>query len=265
MIEFINDAAKFTIIDAHAHIGNYCACYLKPTDLAEGIELAVKLGISRMCVSHLTCITSDFEKGNEELVSALNEYPDHLLGYVYYNPNEPVRSIAQLEKYIHLKNIIGVKIHPRESDCSLDRNVYNPLWEIAEKLKFPILCHTWDTETQNRPVLFESVLSRHPELTILLGHAGGTFTGYEDGYSLVRKYPYVYMDVNGSIYSGKWIEDVVNEVRSDRILFSTDQVFNDPRVMLGRILLADISANIKELLLSKNMLEILKRAGKGIV
>jgi len=65
------------------------------------------------------------------------------------------------------------------------------------------------------------------------------------------------MDLNGSLYSMKWIEQVIAETDVNRLIFSTDQAFNDPRVALGRIVLSGLPDEIKKKILAGNFKSLL--------
>jgi predicted TIM-barrel fold metal-dependent hydrolase len=73
-----------------------------------------------------------------------------------------------------------------------------------------------------------------------------------DSMDLACKYENVYCDINGSLYSQIWIEELVNKAPVEKFVFSTDQVFNDPRIIVGRVLLSELTDREKELILYKN-------------
>ena len=45
---------------------------------------------------------------------------------------------------------------------------------------------------------------------------------------------------------------MVKEAPIERFVFGTDQTFNDPRIMVGRVLCSDLDDGVKRLILSEN-------------
>ena len=247
------------IIDAHTHFGKTSSNFLKRYSVDKCVETSIKLGIRKLCASSMISLGSDLSKGNRMLFDITEKYPDNVFGYVVYNPRQSAASIVEIDKYISHKNFIGVKMHPGQHNYSISGENYNPLWDYAAEKGFPILCHTWETDVVNYPALFTRVLDKCPQLKILLGHSGGTYEGYASCYRLMKEFPNVYMDLNGFLYSMRWIEQVVEETDENRLLFSTDQVWNEPRVTLGKIVLSEITEEQKHKILCGNFLTMLGR------
>ena len=67
------------------------------------------------------------------------------------------------------------------------------------------------------------------------------------------------MDLNGSLYSQIWLEELVKLAPMERFIFSTDQTFNDPRILLGRVLLSDLTDAQKQMLLCDNFERVIGR------
>ena len=84
-----------------------------------------------------------------------------------------------------------------------------------------------------------------------------------DSIGLANQYKNVYLDINGSLYSQIWLEELVSLASIEKFIFSTDQVFNDPRIILGRVLLSDIKDTDKKAILCRNFEEVLGRTLLG--
>ena len=160
-------------------------------------------------------------------------------------------------KYQKYSAFIGIKIHPRENYTYLSDDSYRPLWEYADKNKLIVTCHTWESEPMNNPLLFFDICDKYPEMKVILAHGGGTYAGYEICYRLINEFPNTYIDLNGFIYSCQWIEQVAERLKGvGRIVFGTDQFFNDPRTSLGRIVLSTLSDYEKRCILYYNFASI---------
>ena len=51
----------------------------------------------------------------------------------------------------------------------------------------------------------------------------------------------------------------MQEAPLERFVFGTDQTFNDPRIMVGRVLLSDLDDAVKRMLLCENFERIIGR------
>jgi predicted TIM-barrel fold metal-dependent hydrolase len=255
----IPDSLK--IFDAHAHIGEgeYSSTYLYTLPVHETIRLSRKIGIQKMAVSSLKAIGGDVQAGNKRLIELCEAYPSDLYAYVYYSPKFPEECLKFIDNYKSHPGFIGVKIHPREDNTFVTDKLYYKLYEFSVKNNLVILCHTWETEPVNDPALFENVLQDFPTLRLLIGHMGGTYRGCMSSIALANKYPNVYLDINGSLYSEIWIEKLIRTAPVNKFVFSTDQVFNDPRIIVGRVLLSNIDEEVKQRILCSNFEELTGR------
>lgn len=249
------------IIDAHAHIGEgeYSNAFVYALPIKEALHLSKKIGISKMAASSLKAIGGDLRAGNDRLLELCNLYPEDLLAYIYFNPKFADESLEYIEKNRNNPHFIGVKMHPREDNVNACDARYYKLYEYAAKNDILILSHTWETEPMNNPILFNAVLEKYPFMKLLIGHMGGTYSGCMSSIALANKYPNVYLDLNGSIYSEIWIEELIRLASADKFIFSTDQTFNDPRITLGRVLLCDLDDEIKRNILCFNFENLIGR------
>jgi predicted TIM-barrel fold metal-dependent hydrolase len=179
-------------------------------------------------------------------------YPKELFAYLYYEPRIGEELLAQIDAYRTNPSFIGVKIHPREAKESIETGRYDALYDYCVAHDILILCHTWETEPENNPACFAPVLKRFPKLKLLIGHMGGTYRGCMDSIELAKEYENVYLDINGSLYSQIWIEVLAKLSPKRKLIFSTDQAFNDPRIIVGRVLLSDLDDALKREILCEN-------------
>lgn len=242
------------IFDAHAHVGEgeYNAAYLYTLPVAETLRLSEKIGINAMAASSFKSLVGKGAEGNARLIEFCAEYPGELFAYLYYEPRIGEALLSQINAYHTHPSFVGVKIHPREAKVSIETEGYDPLYEYCERNGILILCHTWETEKENNPASFAPVLRRFPKLKLLLGHMGGTYRGCMDSIALAKQYENVYLDINGSLYSQIWIEELAKFSPQEKLVFSTDQAFNDPRIIVGRVLLSDLDDALKRRILCSN-------------
>lgn len=253
--------ADLKILDAHAHIGEgeYSNAFVYALPIEAALHLSKKIGITKMAASSLKAIGGDLLAGNDRLLDLCGKYPEDLLAYIYFNPHYADECLAYIEAHKNNPSFIGVKMHPREDNVNACDERYYKLYKYASSNNILILSHTWETEPMNNPLLFFEVLKKYPGLKLLIGHMGGTYQGCMSSIELANKYPNVYLDLNGSIYSGIWIEELIKYAPINKYIFSTDQTFNDPRITLGRVLLSDLDDEAKRRILYYNFEHLVGR------
>ena len=261
LMKELNDVRIF---DAHFHIGSgQCtSIYIEPLKEEESLALSRRCGIDKVGAIAMGAMENADSKSAVDWLVNLCEKRDDMYFYCWYQPFQHKETMEQIDSLRNHPLFLGVKIHPREDNSFLDSDSYDIFMEYAAAHDIPILCHTWDTEPQNRPVCFERYLAKYPDMKIILGHMGGTHNGCMDSLRMAREYKNVYCDINGSLYSDLWIEELVKMAPEHKFIFSTDQTFNDTRPILGRVLLSRIPDRLKEKILCENIENVV---GKKLV
>jgi len=243
------------ILDAHAHLGEgeQGGLYIRTLPVAESLRLSKKVGVDAIVASSLKALYGNVIAGNERMLEFTRQYPGYVYMQLFYHPHYHEQCIAQMEGIRSEPAFVGVKIHPRETGTTIAGKDYDKLYEYCLEHDILVSCHTWQTESShNNPADFKQALERFPELKLQLCHMGGTYRGCMDSVELANRYDNVYLDLNGSLYSRIWLEELVKLAPLDRFIFSTDQTFNDPRILIGRVLLSDLSDEQKQMILCDN-------------
>jgi len=252
---------KLRILDAHAHLGEgeQGGLYIRTLPVAESLRLSKKVGVDAIVASHLKSLYGNVLLGNERMMDFSREFPGYVYVAMFYHPHYHEACIAQLEKYKDDPGFVGAKIHPRETHTTIAGRDYDKLYRYCLDNDILVSCHTWQTEPANNPADYRAALGRFPELKLQLCHMGGTYQGCMDSVDLANEFPNVYLDLNGSLYSQIWLEELVKLAPMERFIFSTDQTFNDPRILLGRVLLSDLTDAQKQMLLCDNFERVIGR------
>ena len=253
--------ADLRIIDSHAHLGDgeQGGAYIRSLPVEKSLALSRKIGIDAVVASSLKALYGNVEAGNERMMEFTKLYPDYVYASIFYHPLYHDACIQQLEKYMNDPGFVDVKIHPRDSQVSIRTHEYDRIYEFCIEHDILIACHTWQTEPDNDPADFGPVLAHYPDLKLQLCHMGGTYKGCVCSLELANRFDHVYLDINGSLYSQIWIEELVKEAPVERFVFGTDQTFNDPRIMVGRVLLSELEDGIKRRILAENFESVIGR------
>ena len=245
------------VIDSHLHLGYLSSLSMPGGDDSNIISILKEFGVKKAIVSHHGSL-STIKYGNEKLFEALTLYQDFLYGLLVFNPNFEDESLNMIDEFYTRENIIGIKIHPSWHVCYPADKKYKRFWAIAEERQIPVLTHTWNPNVANKaqkfsdPFNFEEIIKRHPELKLILAHAGGRGEYLYKVIDLLEKYPNVYVDFAGDIFEPGLIEAYIERIGSKKIFFGTDMPWIDVRYYLVNILSAEITDRDKENILGLN-------------
>jgi len=211
------------------------------------VETAEKLSIDKLCCSIPIVegmpTPSEFKTCNDEMVEAMREYPDKILGYCFVNPGYQRESVEEIRKRILEDQMIGVKLY-NQYKCS-DPVVY-PVVSKAVDLKVPVLQHegylTDPAEAARQPNISNArdiarLASLFPGLTLIEAHLGGG-GDWEWALKILRTTRNVYVDTSGSVIDCGMMEKAVKLLGAERLLFGTDLSMEEG---VGKIRGAEIS------------------------
>jgi predicted TIM-barrel fold metal-dependent hydrolase len=165
----------------------------------------------------------DVEHANRELYN-LTQQHSVVFGYCVVNPNYTDHALAQIDQWLG-KGFVGIKLAAsrRANDALLD-----PVAELAAERGVPMLHHVWQQRRRDWPGQEASDASelaelaqRHPRTNLILAHLGG---GGDWAHSLrvVRGVPNVWVDLSGSGIDVGMIEQALDTVGAERLLWGAD-------------------------------------------
>ncbi|MBL7199352.1 MAG: amidohydrolase [Anaerolineae bacterium] len=252
--------AGVRVIDAHAHLGDYYNFYIPRPEAASMVEVMDRLGIEQAWISALPACGADVPRGNDMTAAAVRAYPGRFVGYASVNPHTPERVRDELERSFDQLGLSLIKLHPAIVEYPISGPAYEPVWRFASERGAIVLSHTWGGAPTCSPCHFEPLARAHPDVTYLLGHSGGVPVGFREAIEVAQTCPNVYLDICCSTMSSVWLERIVNEVGSDRVLFGTDMPFLDPTYLVGRLACAALSDADKRRVFGQNAETLYARA-----
>jgi hypothetical protein len=210
------------------------------------MEQFKKYGVKKAIFSHHAALSSiDF--GLARTLKALEKYKGMLYAYLVFNPNFAKKSLDIIREYISHEAVAGVKIHPSWHSCYPYDERYVKFWKYADSNGTVVLTHTWNPNAPNRsqkfsdPVFFEKIAAGHPDVKIILAHAGGRGEYFYKTIELIERNENLYVDFAGDIFEPFLIKSYVNRVGSDKLLFGTDLPWVDMRYYLSNIINSQIA------------------------
>jgi uncharacterized protein len=242
----------FEIIDMHGHLGRY---NFPIADHSPGsmVDVMDRIGVNKIICSHMQCMSTSIEFGNDEVYDAMTAYPGRIHGYVVLFPwsREAVKS--EVEKRIQ-QGFSGIKLHS-SNGFSYDVDAYHAGYEIADDLCLPILFHTWGQEDCLNEL--RAISKRYPHANLLAAHAGAA---NEAGYiELANECPNVYLDL---AFSGSYrglVQRFADAVNPEQIVWGSDAYFFGQGHQLGKVVGANVSDEIKKMILGENAARIMSK------
>jgi predicted TIM-barrel fold metal-dependent hydrolase len=199
---------------------------------------------------------------NDELAEAVAAHPDRLGAFAALPMQVPEQAAEELDRAMR-RGLQGTMLYSNVAGRSLDEPAFRPVFATAAALDAPILLHPtyplsaasvrvhallpvigflFDTTTATLRLILDGLFDRHPDLTLILGHAGSVIPfilgriDYESsripgGLGALQTLPSehvrrLYVDT----VSG-WppaLELVIDLLGAERVLYATDHPFWDP-------------------------------------
>ena len=267
------------IIDLHGHFGPFPTGYLPTAPNEKMLHTLKRAGVKKIVCSSHEALLGNYARGNKEMQTAINKYPQFLLGYWVINPNHKdfwTKAAFDFEK---TRGFVGFKFLPDYHTYPLTSNNYQPALEYANSKKLLVLVHTWGGSQFDSPQMLEEVAQKYPKATFIMGHSG--YGDWETSVRIARDLPNVYLELTAVYVAHDFsvfpygsgtpvalgsclqvsgiIEFMVEKVSSKKICFGTDLPWYSPHFAAGAILFARIDDEARHDILHRNAEPLLKR------
>lgn len=247
----------FFVVDIHSHLGAHPDPYIPYTKEDEQIQrfdqTMSRVGIDFAVVSMLRGLNTGELEANLDLARLMKTYRK-VLGWCTYVPQMARRSLDVAEHcFRESDRFIGMKIHPDVNTYPINGPLYDPLWEFADARQLLVLVHTWGTGGNANPGLLRDIMERYHHVKVLIGHSGGMGGAIDLSINLANKYDRLFLDLTGAfLYSQRRLEYFAERADHDKLLFSSDAIFNGMAWEIGNILYARVPDALKEKVLGLN-------------
>jgi len=240
------------IIDSHTHVDLVEAWgWMDPPDLM--LELMDESGVDQAVVMTYRDAVVPDDPATEYIRSAVEKYPQRLIGYVRINPNAP-GAMDALDQAISDYKMKGLKLHPVSYVGFPYKEATLRLMRRAAQYHAPVLFHTGD-EALALPDEVAEAARRVPEATVIMAHLGGYYH-YNAVLDIADKLPNVYVDTSAIPYP--WvIRQAVDAFGAERVLYASDGPGCPPILEIEKVRLAGLSPAELELVFAGNIQRIL--------
>ena len=212
-------------------------------------------GIDRFVVHSVATTAAQVESINRFIVSAVEQYPDKLVGFATMHPD--YEGIQTEIEWAMEHGLAGVKIHPDFQKFLIDDEKAFPLYECIEG-RIPLLVHTGDYRYEySKPERMARVMDRFPKLDVIGAHFGG-WSVWEQAAEIFAGRR-IWVDTSSSLYAitPETARKLIDAYGVDRVLFGSDFPMWRPTEELDRFLQIPLSEEEREKILWKNAAELL--------
>lgn len=230
---------------------------------------------------------------NNELVAACNQAPDRLWALACLPINDISASLAELRRIASLSSVVGILISTRIAGDWPDGQIAEPFWSQVEELGLPVFLHPFygtgdgsiaayndmlrfalefpfETAITFARIITSGLLDRHPNLKLVMAHAGGplpALIGRLEAYcgksyrNSLRNPIHSYLPrffYDAISYSPAVLRMTAEQVGVDHLLFGTDHPYSaaDPCQLADTVLHADFSGFEQASIFSGNAIKL---------
>jgi len=236
------------VYDLHGHMGPVSGIHLPDCQVEAMVRGMKKAGVAKLIFSHHAALMAP-DIGNQASEAAVRKYPDFFRAYLAFNPHYPEIFQQEISSWDN-KIFAGLKFLADYHRVSVADERYKIAWEFAEVRKLPVLLHTWGGSSYDGPEQIRQVASRYPDCPMLLGHS--CHGEWKKAISLVREFPNIYLELCAVLDERGILEQLVEAVGSERIVFGTDFPWFSYSYYIGAVLDARITEEERRRIFSEN-------------
>ena len=244
-----------TVIDFHGHVGRWD--YLEMIDDPEWMLQAMDdVGIDRACMFNI--FHPDGTQGNDRTAAFVAGHPDRFIGFAYVSPTMPDRMVPELERALDRLGFAAIKLYSPYTPYEYNHPVWDPVYRVAHERELVVIAHTG---SDGEPRYLGEAAPRFPRATFVAAHAGNAEPFRSQAIEAARRCENFYLETCSTFRTPGVIEELVEKVGADRVLYGSDMPLMDPRSQIGKIITADIPDGAKRLILGENAARVLKMEG----
>lgn len=251
-------AKALKVVDAHAHLGKCCVFDLASTEEALLARMD-ESGIDATIVQPYPGAKNAAET-HDRIAELCAKYPERFFGLASVSPHGDRQAYRrEVERCVRALHFVGVKLH------TIGHGV-NPLSEdgqyvfsTAAELGIPVMVHTGPGMPFALPSLCIPAAQKHPDLKIILAHAGFAVFSAEAqvAASVCRN---LYLETSWCI--GEDIRWMISTIGTDRVMMGSDLPSNVP-VEVAKYKALNLDREVYDQVMGGNAIEVFNLPMQG--
>ena len=163
----------YRVFDTHTHLGTARHSGRQQT-AGEMLRHMDRAGIDRSMLIPFP-VVDDYRAQHNLIASAVRDHPDRFAGAACLNPFVPLEEFhTEVRRCAGELGFRALKLQPQYQPLNPVSRRSDFFFEAAAEYKLPVIAHTGTGAPFALPSLFMAAARRFPEVTIVLGHAGGS-------------------------------------------------------------------------------------------
>ena len=139
---------------------------------------------------------------------------------------------------------------------------YEYAMDFADEVGCPVLCHEWANVPDRKG--FEIALQTRHRMKLIIAHQGGGSAEHTRACApIITDHANAYMELCGSLENRLGVEDIVDLVGAEKVIFGTDAIDLDPKFELGKVAFSPLDDRIKKMIFAENYLSLLEGSQMG--
>lgn len=215
------------------------------------------IGIDMALACPFKPISYDLNQANMMLAEQIAPHQDRLFGAVRLDPWQTDVTDTLL-RGIELKNMRAIFLHPWEENFQANASLLDPIMEIAQSRNIPVIVAAgfpWVSEA----LQILDLAKRWPGVQIVMTNGGQiniSGLGQANASLALQQSQNLHIDTAG-IYRQDFIEETVQLLGGQRVLFGSGSPYFDQRYEIKRVELAEVSDNDRALMFYENAKQLL--------
>ncbi len=240
------------LIDAHAHVGD--SLFGVRQSVEDLLASMTEHDITQAALVPLKPPGYHLEAENDRIAAAVQAYPNRFAGFARVDPWQGEAALRELHRALDDLGLIGLYLHPFEEQFAANDEIVFPLVEELRDRGLPLLL-AGGYPVFSHPSQIGDLARQFPNVTIIATHGGQiNISGLllADATRMLRANPNVIMETSG-IYREDFIEDTVNELGAERVVFGSNAPYMDQGFEAARIRLAHLDEATKDAIGGQNI------------
>ena len=153
---------------------------------------------------------------NDYVLSAVNKYPDRLIGLITINPWD-IDGDEKLKRGFDM-GFKGLRLDPLRHGFPMDYlELLDPLFKICREEKAPVWAYG-TADDYSSPIIFQEMAEAFPEVPLIIGYMGFSYES-SSAVNVAKRYENVYLDMTGAM--GQNLKRAINTAGADKVLLGS--------------------------------------------
>jgi predicted TIM-barrel fold metal-dependent hydrolase len=197
-------------------------------------------------------------EANDVVATAARNSDGRLVGFARVDPNLREDAVSELERALSELGLAGLFLHPWEESFRISAPLVDPVIEVAHRHGAPVIVasgYPWVSEA----LQVGELARRFPDVNFIMTNGGQiniSGLGQADAELCLSEHANVFIQTAG-VYREDFLENIVETLGANRVLFGSAFPLMDPRLEILRIKWAHVSDEQKAQMLGGNALSLL--------